>query len=286
MKKKIFILMLLTVATVRLSAQDQQQVSAKTCPQVTAVVADGNADEWAMDWQKDPDNKMSYNICFDDNNLYVRMKTADDMVKRKIGFFGLTLWMDPKGKKKKKLGLRFPTGAEGKEKMEALRETGERQSKMSSSERAEFQKGLSKTLIEDVELIELVGLTDDPLTSSRSGITNGIKVGIALSAEGDYVYEAIIPFKSFRLSKSSLSILGIGFETGKYVIPTQNAPAAQGVGAGGYGAAGQNNGAYGMGARSQMGGGYGGQGGRGMGPSRQSNPMGESTSQWTSIKFK
>ena len=133
-----------------------------------------------------------------------------------------------------------------------------------------------------MEILELIGLADNPLTSTRSGITNGIKVAIASDDEGAYVYEALIPFKSFRISKASISTLGIGFETGKYVPPPIKAPSGgNAVPQGGYGGSG-----YGSGY-----GGYGGYGGgsisRGMGgPSRGSSPMTSSSSYWFTVKMK
>lgn len=275
---RIIVLMMVCVATMDAFAQES---TAPNCPLASVVVVDGVADEWDMEWQKDEDVKMSYNVCSDDANLYVRMKTADENIKRKIGMFGLTLWMNPDGKKKKKLGLKFPTGTEAKERVESMRNSFD-QSKMSASERADFQKKVSKMLIEDVELIELIGLTKDPLTSSRSGITNGIKVAIAINDSGEYVYEAVIPFKSYRLSKSSIEALGVGFETGKFVPPANKNSSGQG-GTGGYGVMGNgNNGGYG--GRGGMGG--GGMGGGGGGYQGVRSEMANSSSAWTVIQFK
>ena len=45
------------------------------------------------------------------------------------------------------------------------------------------QKEINKEFIKDVEVLELIGLADDPLTSTRSGITNGIKVALAADEE-------------------------------------------------------------------------------------------------------
>lgn len=288
MKKSLLsILPVLIVTTIGLS----QEALPENCPLASVIQVDGVAEEWPMKWYEDPDKHFSYTICSDENNLYIRLKTSDDMVKRKIGHFGLTVWMDPNGKKKKKLGLRFPTGVEAKERIDKMKPPGDYQS-MTSAERAEFQQEVNKALLGDLEILELLGLADDPLTSTRSGITNGLKVAIAADENGSYVYEALIPFKSFRLSKASISTLGIGFETGKYVPPPSKAPAggAGGGGGGGYGGGGGGYGGGGYGGGyggGGYGGGYGGGGGRQYQGSRgSSSPMASSTSMWVSLKLK
>lgn len=267
-----------------------QEPTPANCQLSAILQVDGHAEEWPLNWITDDDKKFSYNVCSDDNNLYIRMKTKDDLIRRKIGLFGLTVWMDANGKKKKKLGLRFPSGAEAEDRMESLKAANEgiNQNTMTSAQRADLQKQVNLKLITDLEILELIGLADHPLTSTRSGITNGIKVAIASDDEGAYVYEALIPFKSFRLSKTSISTLGIGFETGKYVPPPAKAPSGgNAVPQGGYGGSGYGRGGYG-------GGGYGGYGGysggsisRGMGgPSRGSSPMTSSSSYWFTVKMK
>lgn len=220
MKARLTIILLLcAIASEALS----QQAAPSNCPLGMVVEADGKTDEWPLEWIDDDDKTMSYNVCSDDNNLYIRMKTADDIVRRKIAIFGLFIWMDPNGKKKRKLGLRFPTGAEATERLNARKDTHD-YSKLSSSEKAEIQKEMNKSLIANLEMMELIGLADEPLISTRSGITNGIKVALVANEEGAYFYEAIIPFKAFRLSKAAISDLGIGIETGKYTPPPSKQP--------------------------------------------------------------
>ena len=273
------LLMLILVFDVLAMQGFGQDPMPSDCQFSTIIQVDGQADEWPLKWLEDDDKNFNYNICTDESNIYVRLRVNEAMVKRKLGMFGLTLWMDPGGKKKKKLGLRFPTGSEGTERMTQYRlsSASEDFKTMSSSEKASFQKELEKALISNVELMELIGLTDEPLTSTRSGITNGIKVAIAVDSAGAYVYEAIVPFKSYRLSKSKLSSLGIGFETGSFKAPPK---AQKGGGSGTATAPGQNStGSYGTRfSASNMAVGQGYQGNRG--------PMAVPTSFWMSIKFK
>lgn len=196
-----------------------QMATSESCQLSSVLQIDGHAEEWPLTWITGPEKEFSYNVCSDDNNLFVRVKSGEFYVKRKMATFGFTLWIDPNGKKKRKLGLRFPAGgAEAEERTTELKKNNDLNN-LSASDRAEFQKEIDRKLITGLEVIELIGLADDPITSTRSGITNGIKVAIGMDADGAYVYEAIIPFKSYRLSKASISDLGIGFETGRYTAP-------------------------------------------------------------------
>lgn len=183
-----------------------------------------------MNWVEHEEKIFSYNICADDQNLYVRVKTDEFYTKRKMGAFGFTLWFDPSGKKKKTYGLKFPAGgAEAEERMGQINDMAPTGNTI--GEKADFQKTADRMLIENLEILELIGLTKDPITATRSGITNGIKVAIDMDATGAYTYEVLIPFKSYRLSRAQITDLSVGFETGKYVMPkqkptTKNSPVA------------------------------------------------------------
>lgn len=200
------------------------------CPLSSAITVDGKTDEWPMNWVDHEDKIFSYNICADDQNFYVRVRTDEFYTKRKMGAFGFTLWFDPTGKKKKTYGLKFPVGgAEAEERMAKINEVAPTGNTV--GERTDFQKAADRMIIENLEILELIGLADDPITATRSGITNGIKVAIDMDANGAYTYEAIIPFKSYRLSRAKVTEMSVGFETGKYTMPkqkptTKNSPVA------------------------------------------------------------
>jgi hypothetical protein len=207
------------------------QATDAPCPLSSAVIVDGVTDEWPMNWEDDEEKLLSYNVCADEQNLYVRVKTSEFYTKRKMATFGFTLWFDPSGKKKRKYGLKFPSGgAEAEERMAAILSEGDPGS--SIGERTDFQKRADRGLITGLEVMELIGLTEEPITSTRTGITNGIKVAIAMDANEDYVYEAIIPFKSYRLSYATLTELSVGFETGRFVAPKKNSTAKSAAQAG------------------------------------------------------
>ena len=290
MKKIILILAMIVAVIANGAAQDTET----NCQMASVIQVDGKADEWTLTWIEDEDKNFSYNVCSDDNNLYIRMKTTNDMIKRKIGLFGLTLWFDPKGKKKKRLGFRFPSGTEGAERMERYKQEidgkGQNYERQSASDKAELQKRMDASLIADLEVIELIGLSDEPVTATKSGITNGIKVALAMEPETRaYVYEAVIPFKSYRLSKASIETLGVGFETGKYVQPKAQSSAGQQAASVPQGGVGNNGGrggyGGGFGGRGYGGGGYYG-GSTYSGPRGGTGPMGYSSYTWFTVKMR
>jgi hypothetical protein len=53
---------------------------------------------------------VTFGIQNDSENLYLSFSTADNEIQRQILNRGFTLWIDPKGGKKKTLGVRFPAG--------------------------------------------------------------------------------------------------------------------------------------------------------------------------------
>jgi hypothetical protein len=267
-----------------LSAAAQEEACKVTVP----PTIDGNADEWTATWQDDEKGKFKYNICSDDANLYIRVQMLDPIVQRKVAMYGFTVWLNPDGKKKPKLGLRYPTGIEGEEHLEEYRKSGDSFNKENNlDKREEKQKEFKKSLITGVEVLELIGLSDKPVTSSKSGITNGLLVAIDMDDKENYVYEATIPFKSFRLSKADISKLGVGFETGKMVVKQtkgQGNNAGGGMQPGGFGGGGYGNRGYGS---SGIGyGGYGAGGGGGY-PSRSGmySAMTSPTKMWTTVKL-
>ncbi len=278
MVKNLFVGALCIMA---LSAFSQIENAKVTVP----PVINGNVEDWdSLAWLEDDDHKFKYNVAFDDNNLYVRVKIKDELTQRKMASFGFTVWLDASGKKKTKLGMRYPTGVEATERMEALQKSGDLEKERSAPKREELRKELKKSMISDIEVLELIGLADKPLTTSRTGITNGIQVILSMDAEESYVYEAAIPFKAFRLSKAQIPLLSVGFETGKYVMPkdkdASNNSAGGGMPGGGFGGGGMGGG-YGGG---YGGGGYGG-GMRSSGRGYNSSPLLVNTRMWTKVKL-
>lgn len=235
-------IVLLTTFIITLTASFAQKGIKESCAVTTPPEIDGKVDEWTSEWMLDPDGKFLYNVCNDETSLYIRLKVTDVLTQRKIGVFGLTLWLDPLGKKKSKLGLRYPMGIhyDGEKEKEQL-------PKQENAKRGE----LEKSFLRDVEVLELLGLAKDPIVSSRLGLMNGIQVVIVATDDAAYLYEAKIPFKSYRLKKSEIKNLSVGFETGHFVPNVKNQSSNSGMQGGGAGMGNYNQGSY-NGPRSEM----------------------------------
>jgi hypothetical protein len=264
-----FLSLLCLIATTSLAQKGIKESAAPVEP----IVIDGNVDEWPNEWMLDPKGKFLFNVCNDDQNLYLRIKISDNMTQTKIGLFGLTVFLNPEGKKIGKMGLKYPVGKDPNElKVE--------KAKAPPADDAEFQQR-KKDLIQDVEVVELVGFTKQNIVSSRLGLMNGVQVFIAPSSDGAYLYEAKIPFKAYKIDKSKVKVLGLGFVTGKYTEVTKGSANNNTMApAGGYG------GGSPYGPRGY---GYGSGYGSGMqagASTRSYNPMGVSTYMSVGIKLK
>src|SRR6185369_4966821 len=144
-------------------------------------------------------------------------KVGDDITQQKIGWFGLSLKLDPKGKRKGKIGLKYPVGKDESE----LKKLKEREVQPGTEIAAKI--AMKKELVSDVEVVELIGLAKENIVSSRLGLANGIEAMIIAQDDGAYTYEAKIPFKAFRINKKDVALLGVEFETGRLVVQNKGA---------------------------------------------------------------
>ncbi|MGC4022529.1 MAG: hypothetical protein QM734_11585 [Cyclobacteriaceae bacterium] len=78
-------------------------------------VIDGNVDDWQSERWLDPDGKFLSNVGNDAENLYIRLKIADDVTQQKIGLFGFSVKLNLSGKRKGKVGLKYPIGKDESE---------------------------------------------------------------------------------------------------------------------------------------------------------------------------
>jgi hypothetical protein len=200
--------------SVGFSAMAQKELRESYQPAVPIVV-DGNVDEWKTEWMLDPDGKFLFNVGNDADNIYVRVKISDDLTQQKIGLFGLYVKLDINGKKKGKLGLKYPVGKDANElKAEQPPVPQDLAGRIAAKQQ----------LLSDVEVLELIGLAKDNIVSSRLGLMNGLEVLIVSNSEGHYIYEAKIPFKAFRIDKTKVPVMGVTLETGKMEPPKSTAP--------------------------------------------------------------
>ena len=206
----------------------------ESCEITTPPVIDGVATEWTSDWNLDGESKILYTICNDAENLYIRLKITDNLTQTKIGLYGLYVKLDANGKKKGKVGLKYPVGKADSEL--------KKQKPLDLPDAAAVD-AYKRQLLSDVEVVELLGLAKENIISSRLGLMNGIEAFITADADANYIYEAKIPFKAFKIEKAKTPILGVTIETGRQTTanqPNGSTPPPSGFGqrGGGFGGGG------------------------------------------------
>ncbi len=75
-----------------------------------AITIDGDDTDWRGKQIVPKGQKVALGIMNDDSHLYLSFRTADQRLIMQLLFQGLSVWVDPKGGKRKTFGVRFPVG--------------------------------------------------------------------------------------------------------------------------------------------------------------------------------
>ncbi len=211
---------------------------------------DGDLKDWGDSLRYyNEEKKLNYALANDKDYLYAAIRVSDRLDKMKVLNAGITLSIDPKGKKKDSFMLTFPLAAPD-EKPEFARPKDDN-GEITQVDRDE----LMRERITKLRYIKVVGFKDiegDMITTSN---TYGIKTAINYDANGDLVYEAAIPLSFFHAGNDAFkSEWAFNFKINGFQRP---------AGPGGAEQEGGSFGGGGRGGRGGMGGGRGGRGGRG-----------------------
>jgi hypothetical protein len=217
--QRLFVLILLSLPILSLA----QRAPRESIQFEKPPVIDGKVDDWTGEWWLDPDGRFLSNVGNDADNLYFRLKISDDRVQQKVALFGLSLKLNPKGKKRGKIGLKYPVG---KDPSELKKEPPQM---LDPAMEISAKVAMKKEWISDVEVVELIGLAKQNIVSSRLGLANGIESIIVAQDDGSYIYEAKIPFKAFNINKNEVALLGVEFETGKLIVENKATSANPGM---------------------------------------------------------
>ncbi|QEM07487.1 hypothetical protein DIU31_029770 [Mucilaginibacter rubeus] len=217
---------------------------------------DGDLKEWGDSLRYyNEENKLNYALANDKDYLYAAIRISDRLDKMKVLNAGITLSIDPKGKKKDSFMLTFPLAApdEKPEFAKPKDDNGE----ITQADRDE----LMRERITKLRYIKVVGFKDidgDMITTSN---TYGIKTAINYDANGDLVYEAAIPLSFFHAGNDAFkSEWAFNFKINGFQRPAGTGGGEQDGGS--FGGGGGRGGRGGMGGGG-MGGSRGGRGGRG-----------------------
>jgi hypothetical protein len=232
MKKLIPLIVLLSVSSVNLFAQDDlaskkfENVQATNLLAPEKVKIDGNLTDWNNNFQAyNKSTKLYYALSNDDKFLYLVVKSIDPTNNTKITAGGITLTINTDNKKKEQDGysLTFPYVAPPVPGQRGQRGAGGGPGGFAGAGAARtldvggfggggFGRNLSdsaalaaqatarKTLVTSSKEIKVSGFKD--ITDSLISIYNehSIKTAIAYDAQNSYTYEAAIPLKLLGLS--------------------------------------------------------------------------------------
>ncbi len=161
-------------------------------------VVDGKTTDWkANTLQFDKKTGFAYAFSNDDRSLFVQLKMLNANVQRKVLVTGLTLWIDPHGKGKRVLGIKYPLGRIHEP--HARRKRGQRPSGRYGQRRPASGNHLTAEKISlfnkryRSERAKLEGF-DKAGIEANTG-PGGIQVLLQMDTLGHVVYEAKIPLK-------------------------------------------------------------------------------------------
>jgi hypothetical protein len=209
------------------------------------IVIDGKSDDWSGALSFIEKEQLSLGFFNDQNNLYVCLVTEGNFTRSQILRGGLTVWFDPEGGKEKKLGIRYPLGAPGRE----------MQMRHGMTNPEETNEGSPREAMNELEIIRSKKAEPERMELAKAK-DSGLEVAAAPSS-GLVVYELKIPLQAKEGQPLALGAkpgvtIGIGFETSKPDFSRMQRGGFGGMPGGGMG-------------RPGMGGGFGRRGRYGMG---------------------
>ena len=256
--KKVSPAFVLALAAQLLTAQHSAAQSTQNTLQgpPANINIDGSLKDWGDSLRYyNEEKKLNYVLANDKDYLYAAIRISDRLDKMKVLNAGITLSIDPKGKKKDSFMLTFPLAA-ADEKPEFARPKDDN-GEITQADRDE----LMRERITKLRYIKVVGFKDidgDMITTSN---TYGIKTAINYDANGDLVYEAAIPLSFFHAGNDAFkNEWAFNFKINGFQRPAGTGGGEQDGGS--FGGGGGRGGRGGMGGGG-MGGGRGGRGGRG-----------------------
>jgi hypothetical protein len=187
--KHTLVLLILFISSFYISS-----CSSKMAPeghyQDTPVVADGNAADWQLPLRFSNEKyTFQYNVTNDNKFLYICILSTDPTTQNRILKDGMTIYFDPKGKKKTDISLAYPT-----------RQVNDRNSyngyrnRNGNPIRPENTDSVKNTLIQQSSFFVTKGFVN--IENGQFGIhdrSSHIQVGLKLNDDSLLVYEAVVP---------------------------------------------------------------------------------------------
>jgi hypothetical protein len=215
----------------------------------SAIIVDGKYDDWYGHLEPFGSEPVAIQFLNDSEFLYVRLTASDAATRTQIVRQGMTIWFDPGGGTRKKLGIKYPVveGGGGR----GRRGEGEPGDQAAPADRVDIM-GPGKDDARSLTRDHLPGV-DVAIRAEQGMLQYELKVPLARTADRPYAVEA-----------APGATIGVGLETDKVQQRAFGEGRGGGFGGGGGGMPGGGRGRGGMGGR--RGGDRGGEDQRGFQP--------------------
>lgn len=236
-------------------------------PSPPNIKVDGDLADWGDSLRYyNEDKKLYYSLANSKDTLYMAIRINDHSEQTRILYAGLTLSIDPKGRKKEAFTVTFPLSTTNAATWAAL-QMQEDTGKLTEDARDEERKA-KLTKLSQVKVTGFKDVESDMITTSN---TYGFKNAIDFDKDDNLVYEMAIPLAMFHADDPYKNEWAFNFKINGIVKPgsDHSNPNNDGLSQGG------PRGMGGGGGMGGMGGGRGGHGGRGGG--QRNNTGGQSS---------
>jgi len=175
------------------SAQTIAELSNLKAP-VSIITVDANLKDWGDSLQYySTDAGLRYAFTNDKDNIYFAIKLNDLAEAMRVLKAGVTLGIDPKGKKKPNYNITFPLNTQPGTVNKPLQSNS--LNGITQADRDELHRELM-TSLRGIKVEGFKDIEGDMITTSN---TYGIKVAIDYDAKGNLICEAAIPLKFFNV---------------------------------------------------------------------------------------
>lgn len=215
------------------------------------IIVDGSIKEWGDSLRYfNAERQLNYDLANSKDTLYMAIRVNDKSEQTRILKAGLTLGINPKGKKKEIFSITFPlnTGESGP--------LLEQQKDDSGDITKQDRDVLKAALLTSLRGIKVEGFKDIEGNMITTSNTYGIKTGIDYDDKGYLICEAAIPLALLHADDAAKTEWAFNFKINGIVRPA--VPGGEGQESGG--GRGGRGGGMGGGGRGGRGGGRGGRG--------------------------
>jgi len=167
------------------------KIADKISWQSNPVIIDGKAVEYQHMRNYINETKMVYSLSNNSKNLYLCLKTSDEIMQRKIIRAGMEIWIDTTTKAKKQIGILYPLPNSHKMNLGEMQVPVNNERKMPDITKMKQMFTLEQTSM------QLVGFKHNISGLRHLEDNSGIKVKLNWDSTNTMIYEVVVPLKTF-----------------------------------------------------------------------------------------